>query len=302
VAVGEYSTPAQNKTIVYSSNGTAWNSASFSQYTFPHSILAITWSPPLNKFVAIGIYETYYSYDGTKFFTKNESYTGSIGFTTTPAGTLLNTPLTPWTSSITTTFGTDVGTTTSIEFDLMVGPDPNTDSIYVPTSSYGIIIDSASLVQFYNSSIDSYMEDIEVGGVRYLQEVTQEEDNIYPKYNTGFYETGTHTLHNYDTSEFSASLKASGRDYVTIYYTVSGNDVGDNVAMILNLGNGTVEYYEDASNWDAPGSYGLSGNGYNDMRFIQVPTLTDKTNGYWELAFKVGFRNTQQRSGSVAIT
>lgn len=301
VAVGQPEAYSAKPTMLYSSNILDWYSASLSVYAPSDTIVSIAWSPTEKKFVALGTFETFYSYDGEKFFTKNESYTGSVGFTSIPAGTLYDTPLTPWTSSLTTTFNKSDTTYTYALFTLMRGPDgvyPSADVYYIPTSSYGIVIDSASLTQFPTVSTDTYMEDVEIDGIRYLREITQEPGNEYAKSNELEYQTATSTLYNYYTSSFTASLKAAGRNYVMLRYGVSGAVVGDEVAMILNLADGVVEQYEDASNKDDVGS-DLIGN--TTMRFIDIPTLTPKLNNYWQLKFKAGFGDVLTRSGSVTI-
>lgn len=299
VAVGEmsrYSGP------IYSTDTINWYTGSFSPYAY--DVLSnIAWSPILKQFVSLGnspYKQTYRSYDGVKFFTKNESYTGSIGFTSTPAGTLYNTLLTPWTSS-NASFEKDTQALTWVEFDLLVGPDPINQIYHFPTSSYGIVIDSASLSQF-NTNLTDYMEDITINGVRYLYEVSQEEGNQYEKSNYGYYESlVTSVVTPSSVSTFSGSFKAAGRPYCIVYYGVYGNITSDTVAMVINLNEGVVEYSEDTTNRDNEGSYHLTGYSGN-LKFINGPTMTSKDNGYWELAFKVGFNVPQQRSGSVKIT
>lgn len=298
VAVGEmsrYSGP------LYSDDTINWYTGSFSPYAYDE-LANIVWSPSLNEFVMLGVYpfgQTYRSYDGTKFFTKNESYTGSIRFSDSPAGTIYNTLLTPWSSS-NAVFEKDTAAYTWIEIDIARGPanpnDNTSDNIYFLTSSYGIIIDSASLTGFDGYYPAGETEDVIVDGIRYLQEITTDyETTAY-----GYYETPiSSVVTSATTATFSGSFKESGRAYFVMYYGVYGNVTSDVVAMIVNLNNGTIEYSEDESTRNDIGSYNLSSGKLN---FIHGPTMTSKCNNYWELAFKVGFINEQTRSGSVLIT
>lgn len=275
-----------------SSNGIDWGvyqneiNKAFASSPAPTPMKRIVWASGSNKFIATdGVGPSLYVSDanGTNFRSFAESRTAWGYFIQTPNNTIYDTPLLPSTGSTYTVF--EPGDyTTWVEFDLALGvgtPFDGPSTYYIGTSSFGIIIDSASLSSFSVPSINE-VEDVEIGNIRYLRELS----GVSEDYHYGYYETATTLpLSASNKSTFSASLKSAGRDYVVVYYGAYGPP-SNTVAMILNLNSGIIEYQEDSTNINAENSYYLS-NGR--LKFEAGPTLTSKGNDYWELAFKVGF-------------
>ncbi len=310
----EYS-PTLNKFVavgpsntLHSTDGINWYTGSTSNILNTSNMGCLAWSPTLNQFVGMGSNggPTMRSYDGINFLTQHESYIGNVGFASTPAGTLLNTPLTPWTGS-NSNFAEKAIEYAWIDLELQRGAanpyDGGPLTYYHLTSSYGIIIDSSSLSNFYLDYFEPVeMEDVMIGDTRYLREITTEyESSAYVGYITTA-EPYSLTISPNKVSTFSGSFKAAGRSYFGMYYGVYGYDVNNqNVYLQVNLDDGVVEYYEDALNRNNEGSYNISQGDFS-MAFINPPTMTDKGDGYWELAFKVGFIKNEQLSGSITIT
>lgn len=301
VAVGPINT-------LHSTDGINWYTGSTSNTINTSNIACLAWSPTLNQFVGMGSNygPTMRSYDGIEFLTQHESYVGNVGFASTPAGTLLNTPLTPWTGS-NSNFAEKAIEYGWIDLELQRGAANPYDSgpltYYHLTSSYGIIIDSSSLSNFYLDYFEpGEMEDVMIGDTRYLREITTEyESSAYVGYITTA-EPYSLTISPNKVSTFSGSFKAAGRSYFGMYYGVYGYDINNqSVYLQVNLDDGVVEYYEDALNRNNEGSYNISQGDFS-MAFVNPPTMTDKGDGYWELAFKVGFIKNEQLSGSITIT
>jgi hypothetical protein len=277
----------------------------------------VEWSADSSSSVFVTAYTPYWLYDNNNddfiYYRLDDDDTAYVSFPDELSNSLLNTALTPWTSSIDTNggywdeewmpFNSD-SAYSWIELDLAISADfPAGNDSYIPTSSYGIIIDSQSLQYFTSTYYGNFTEDVMIGDIRYLREISQNPGEEYATGNYGYYETPiSSTVYNTATSSFSAALKADGRDYVNIYYGIYGdNYMGEECSMILNLNNGTVEYFEDTTNWDAPSSYYMSGP--TKLKFLDGPTLTARPNGYWQLQFKVGFdRGDRMRSGSLIMT
>jgi hypothetical protein len=280
---------------VFSDDTITWYTSSAFTDTgyYNHSLNNVAWSPTLNQFVGLTYDHVYRSNDGITWLNDNQSYSASIGFEDTPPGTLLNTALSPWTGSA--TYLTEMENVyTYISYTLLT---TNFNDSYIPTSSYGIIIDSSSMVNF--SVDDIYgVEDVEVDGIRYIQEISQPEgeeieDTQYVTYRSN---SLLPTLVVGATSSFSASLKSEGRN-VRIDYFLEGNATKPAgywtnsslqlySSMVLDITNGEV--------------ISASAQPAENFTFLEQPRLTDKTNGYWELTFKAGFGRTL--SGSVTIT
>ena len=304
------------RTIATSSNLTDWGTLVLDDRLSDGSgnVHSVEWSTDSSNSIAITGQIPYWFYStGSNnqyiYYRIDDTPVAYVGFQNELPNTTLSTPLTPWTSSIQDSNGTwypfNFDSAVSwIEFDMGIGANPNiNDDQYIPTSSYGIIIDSQSIASFDVGYYGTFTEDVEIGGIRYLQEISQNPGEEYSLYNYGYYETSTlSTIFNTATSSYSAALKANGRDYVYIYYGISGNNyMGESVGMILNLNSGIVEYFEDTTNWDAPGSYNMAGS--TQLRFVEGPTLTSEPDNYWRLQFKVAIdRSTITRSGSLTIT
>jgi len=249
----------------------------------------IIWSSGSQAFVGIdnGTYTYLSDSSGHNFRHFAESKTAWGNFIQTPNNTIYDTLLTPSSGSDTSVI--EPGYYNSyIQFELALDagdPYNGVSTYYIGTSSLGMIIDSASLTAFNLPDSGSFTEDIEIDGIRYLREIdSPSEDTFY-----GYYESDNSEnlflLDSGSKSTFSASLKPAGRDYVVVSYGLWGV-TNSSVAMILNLNTGTVEYQEDSTNRDVENSYYLTGG---RLKFEVGPTLTSKGNGYWELAFKVGF-------------
>jgi hypothetical protein len=280
---------------------TWYTSSRFTDTGFYEDALAnVAWSPTLNQFTGLAFFgHVYRSNDGITWLNDNQSYSASIGFEETPPNTLLNTELSPWTGSA--TYLTEMGNVyTYITYNLL-----NTDfnDEYIPTSSYGIIIDSSSMTNF---SIDtgiygtgSFVEMVEIDGIQRIREISQPEGEEYEDYQYVTYRSNSllPTLVVGATSSFSASLKSEGRN-VRVNYDVSGlatkpagywnnASVDFGASVVLDLTNGEVISTEQYPLGDV-------------FTFLEQPKLSDKTNGYWELTFTAGFGLTL--SGSVTIT
>jgi hypothetical protein len=263
------------------------------------SLANIAWSPTLNQFAGLAFSDhVYRSNDGITWLNDNQSYSASIGFEDTPPGTLLNTALSPWTGSA--TYLTEMENVyTYMTYTLLT---TNFNDSYIPTSSYGIIIDSSSMVNFsidtgiYGTS--SFVEVVEIDGIQRIREISQPggeeiEDTQFVTYRSN---SLLPTLVVGATSSFSASLKSEGRN-VRFDYFLEGNATKPAgfwtnsplqlySSMVLDLTNGEV--------------ISASAQPAENFVFLEQPRLTDKTNGYWELTFKAGFGRTL--SGSVTIT
>jgi hypothetical protein len=291
--------------VLVSDDTITWYTASrFSSLGYDNKLYNVAWSPTLNQFVGLAGdgSHVYRSNDGLHWLNDNQSYSASIGFEDTPPGTLLNTALSPWTGSA--TYLVEMENVYTYMTYTLLTTDFN-DS-YIPTSSYGIIIDSSSMMNFSiddgsapnNPGTGSFVEVEEVGGIRYIREISQPEGEEYEDTQYVTYRSNSllSTLIVGATSSFSASLKSEGRnvrvDYFLDgtatkpagYWTNSGLELYS--TMELNLTNGEV----------------ISASAQPDENFVflEQPRLTDKTNGYWELTFKAGFGRTL--SGSVTIT
>lgn len=308
VAVGKSLNDQNNPIFLTSSTAVKWTRGNLPRTrtydTASNTTATVSWSDTLKRFVMLGGKETYYSSNGYQWFRKTEAKNAFVGFAIPDTSSLSDTELTPWSGSV-PAFLEEIADTT-IEFRLARGPanpnDNTPDTLYPPTASYGIIIDSASVSQFtgsYSPFVEDFIFDEGIlGKQRFLRELDDTADGIH----YGYYETymPTRVLPT-SIAVFSGSFKAYGRNYVDMYYGVRGTVLNDTVGLIANLQDGVIEYYEDASNRNSVGSYNMS-SGNNYLTFITPPSLSPKENSYWELTFKVGFRLDIQRSGSVSIT
>lgn len=304
-------------TIATSSNLTDWGTITLDDRIGDDTgnFHSVNWSTDSSSSIALLNRAAYWLYSTSSneyvYYRVDDKDTAYVAFEDELPATTLNTSLTPWTSSFNQyqyfdedwnpPFNSDTAYTW-IDFYLAIGPDYNANQdTYIPTSSYGIIIDSQSLAQFPNAYYDTFIEGVEVSGALYVQEISQNPGEEYPADHTAYYHTETQTVYNTATSSFSTALKANGRDYVYMYYGVSGNYMYETVALILNLNNGTIEYYEDSTNQDAPESYYMAYP--TKLKFIEGPTLSERANDYWQLEFKVALdRGNRTRSGSLNIT
>lgn len=306
-------------TVATSSNLTNWGTVVVDPRNSlnGYDIKLVEWSSDSSSSVFVIPNTPYWLYDSNNddfiYYRLDDDDTAYVSFPDEQANSLLNTPLPIWTSSIDSNNGywdeewmplNSDNSYSWIEFDLAISADfPAGNDSYIPTSSYGIIIDSQSLQYFTTTYYGGFTEDVVIDGIRYLRETSQTPGEEYATATYGYYETPiSSTVYNTATSSFSAALKANGRNYVNVYYGVSGdNYMGEDCGMILNLNNGTVEYVEDTTNWDAPESYYMVGS--TKLKFLEGPTLVAKDNDYWQLYFKVGFdRGNRTRSGSLTLT
>lgn len=306
VAVGQQPNDIHTPVVMTASYAYQWQSSSFpvtrlydtsSNYT-----RTVAWSDTLSTFIVLAGNESYYLEDESVWLKKTEARTAILAINVPTTKSLYNNPFIPWTSSK-AEFREDPQTKAWIKFNLARGlSSPNVSSLdvyYVASNGLGIIIDSSSLSQF-SSSVTPNLVDTEINGIRYLREVSGKPIG----YVSAYFETPTTiNISSKHTSVFTSSFKADGRYYVHMLYGVTGSYTNDEVGLILNLDNGSIEYQEDATNYNAPSSYHMT-SGSNLLRFISGPTLTEKSDGYWELKFKVGFtfNNNIGMSGSLNLT
>ena len=294
---GGYGAPLHS--TLYSDDTITWYTGSRLHPQYTSKLWNVKWSPTLNQFAGLtNDFHVYRSTDGVNWLSENQSHSASIGFEDTPPGTLLNTALSPWTGSATNLTEME-NVYTYISYNLLT---TDFNDYYIPTSSYGIIIDSSSMTNF---SIDtgiygtgSFVEMVEIDGIQHIREISQPEGEEYEDYQYVTYRSNSllPTLKVGATSSFSASLKPEGRN-VRIDYFLDGNATKPAgywnnsplqlySSMVLDLTNGEV--------------ISASAQPAENFVFLEQPRLTDKTNGYWELTFKAGFGRTL--SGSVTIT
>lgn len=281
--------------LLTSSNGQNWGIMSNLFSPAPNSPNSISYSPSLDKYLitdlsgfGIGASVNSVSTDFITYESFDSDINAILRFETSQSSGVYNTPLQYYSIDQGYGFSTSSNSYRWVQFELY-----NEDTVpqYTDTygtASYGIEISSASISNASYTDVVG-LEDVEVGGKRYIQEI--DDPTLLSRY--AYYELDPYyELPLNFTQSYSFTVKSEGRRYVYFMYGYYGDSMlnSDYVGMKIDTIGGSITYYEDVVT-NVGNVFGTD-PAYGGLKFINPPSIVSSGSGYWTVSFDVGMLDT----------
>jgi len=275
-----------------SSNGQNWGTGSVTGFsgTYPLSSQAKLAYSPTNGIYVASIQSTNdikVSSDGVIFNQYDSDTLAVVQFQTSQSTEMYNTNLSPWyrVDGENYLFTTSSNSYRFVQFELYDDDTVPLGTQTYGTASYGIEISSASISNVSYTDIIG-LEDVEIGGIRYIQEI--DDPTLVARY--AYYEFEPMTINYNFVEPYSFTVKSSGRRYVYFKYGIYGDTMAgsDYVGMKIDTVDGVITYYEDA-NVNSNGTFSVDPE-FSGMIFTNPPSIVSSGSGYWTVSFDVSMK------------